>query len=95
MIKSKSTLHNNFQKTSTVINKNTNSAILFDIDGVLIDVSCSYRKTIQETVRFFTGKTVSSEQIQNLKEQGGCNNDWDLTEAIISKIGKKYPNQRL
>jgi len=95
MIKSKSTQHNNFQKASTVINRNTNSAILFDIDGVLIDVSCSYRKTIQETVRFFTGKTVSSEQIQDLKEQGGYNNDWDLTEAIISKIGKKVPKSKI
>jgi HAD superfamily hydrolase (TIGR01548 family) len=60
-----------------------NFAILFDLDGVLVDVSGSYRRAIQETVGFFTGKKAQLKEIQGLKEQGGYNNDWDLTERLI------------
>ena len=66
-------------------------AILFDMDGVLVDVTGSYRRAIQETVRFFTGKKAQPEEIQGLKEQGGYNNDWDLTEAILISRGKAVP----
>ena len=66
-------------------------AIIFDLDGVLVDVSSSYRKAIEETVQFFTGKKVKANEIQELKENGGYNNDWDLTEELISKRGKTIP----
>ena len=65
-----------------------NYAILFDMDGVLVDVTDSYRKAIQETVRFFSGKKAQPEEIQALKEKGGYNNDWDLTEAILISRAK-------
>lgn len=58
--------------------------LLFDLDGVLVDVSNSYRLAIKETAEFFTKKKVLNKEIQKFKEQGGFNNDWDLTEAIIS-----------
>ncbi len=64
-------------------------AILFDMDGVLVDVTESYRKAIQETVHFFSGIEVQASEIQELKEKGGYNNDWDLTEAILVNKGKK------
>ena len=67
--------------------------LLFDLDGVLVDVSNSYRLAIKETAEFFTKKKVLDGEIQKFKEQGGFNNDWDLTEAIISsknvKVSKK------
>jgi len=66
-------------------------AILFDMDGVLVDVTDSYRKAIQETTQFFTGKTVEPSEIQAFKEKGGLNNDWDLTEAILLSRGKTVP----
>ncbi len=66
-------------------------AILFDMDGVLVDVSSSYRRAIQETVCFFSGKEARLEEIQTLKEKGGYNNDWDLTEAILVSRGKIVP----
>lgn len=67
---------------------NNVKAVLFDMDGVLVDVSASYRKAIQQTVQFFTGTEASLLEIQQFKEQGGYNNDWDLTEAILQKRGK-------
>ncbi len=71
--------------------KNLGKAILFDLDGVLVDVTASYRKAIQETVRFFTGEIAGLKEIQQLKEKGGYNNDWDLTEAILISRSKSVP----
>ncbi len=63
--------------------KSRDFALLFDMDGVLIDESSSYRLAIQETVKVFSGKPVHPGKIQKLKEKGGYNNDWDLTEALL------------
>lgn len=65
------------------------------MDGVLVDVSDSYRKAIQETVKFFTGKPALLAEIQALKEKGGYNNDWDLTEAILLDRGKVLPKAEI
>ncbi len=61
--------------------------LIFDIDGVLVDASNSYRQAIQQTCRFFTGLDVSPAEIQSYKNRGGLNNDWDLTEAILKDNG--------
>lgn len=58
-------------------------ALLFDMDGVLVDVRDSYRKTIARTVESFTGREPSPADIQQLKDQGGYNCDWALTERLI------------
>ena len=62
-------------------------AILFDMDGVLVDVSQSYRLAIQYTAEHFLGQPIVQDEITAFKKQGGYNNDWDLTEAIIQKHG--------
>jgi HAD superfamily phosphatase len=73
---------NQFIKTLKEILKE--DVLLFDLDGVLVDVSNSYRLAIKETAEFFTKQKAVNDEIQKFKEQGGLNNDWDLTEAIIS-----------
>jgi len=70
-------------------------SVIFDIDGVLVDVSQSYRQAIQKTVENFTGYYPTSEEIQKYKERGGLNNDWDLSEAIIIDQGKKVSKQEI
>lgn len=62
--------------------------LVFDMDGVLVEVSQSYRETIRETVLHFTGETVSHDLIQDFKNQGGWNNDWLLCERLIADRGK-------
>ena len=59
-------------------------AILFDLDGVLVDVSQSYRYAIKKTAEFFTGKEIQFSEIQEMKNSGGYNNDWECTHALIS-----------
>ncbi len=61
--------------------------IVFDMDGVLVDVSESYRETIVRTVEHFSGVTVTRAQIQDYKNQGGFNDDWKLSHHIIAEHG--------
>jgi HAD superfamily phosphatase len=63
--------------------------IVFDMDGVLVEVMQSYRETIRETVRHFTGEMVSHDEIQDFKNAGGWNNDWLLTHRLITDQGVK------
>jgi HAD superfamily phosphatase len=61
--------------------------LVFDMDGVLVDVTDSYRATIVETVRHFTTQEPSRELIQDYKMQGGWNNDWALSQRLIADLG--------
>ena len=61
--------------------------IVFDMDGVLVDVSESYRETIVRTVEHFAGVTVTRAQIQDYKNQGGFNDDWKLSHHMIAQHG--------
>ena len=59
--------------------------ILFDIDGVVRDVTNSYRMAIQETVNFFCGWKPLIQDIDSIKSEGCWNNDWDLSLEMISR----------
>jgi HAD superfamily phosphatase len=63
--------------------------IVFDMDGVLVEVMDSYREAIRETVRHFTGELVAHDEIQDFKNAGGWNNDWLLSHRLIADRGKK------
>jgi HAD superfamily phosphatase len=62
--------------------------IVFDMDGVLVEVGQSYREAIRETVYHFTGSMVSHDLIQDFKDAGGWNNDWLLSHRLIADLGK-------
>jgi len=67
--------------------------LVFDMDGVLIDVSRSYRKTIQQTIQIYLetclgferkrGGWVTNEEISLFKSAGGFNSDWDVTSGFL------------
>jgi HAD superfamily phosphatase len=61
--------------------------LVFDMDGVLVDVSDSYRETIAQTVEHFTGAAVTPESIQDMKNLGGFNDDWELSHRMIFDRG--------
>jgi HAD superfamily phosphatase len=65
--------------------------IVFDMDGVLVDVSQSYRETIRATVRHFGGPVVSHERVQDYKNAGGWNNDFALSQKILADAGIDIP----
>jgi len=70
--------------------------IVFDMDGVIIDVSRSYRDTVRQTARLFFKAAHSWEDLPDplfplsdlarVKQSGGLNNDWDLTCLIINLL---------
>jgi len=67
------------------------SLIVFDMDGVLTEVSESYREAIVQTVESFTGKRVTRDLIQQYKNRGGWNNDWALSRQIAADLGFEIP----
>ena len=69
--------------------------LVFDIDGVLVDVSDSYRKAIKETVEFFYKKEIHPDEIQELKNETGFNNDWDLTQELLKRKGKILSREKI
>lgn len=80
------------------------TAILFDCDGVLIDVSEAYRKAVAETASRITeaceGLRLPDDLIDGgvfhaFKKTGGFNNDWDLTYAIIAYVISRLPRKNL
>jgi HAD superfamily hydrolase (TIGR01548 family) len=56
-------------------------AVVLDVDGVLVDVADSYRRAIVDSVDHVYGDTIDREDIQQFKNAGGFNNDWELTYA--------------
>lgn len=69
----------------------TQPLLVFDMDGVLVDVTESYRETIAATIEHFTGARPTHEQIQQFKNRGGFNDDWELTHYIITGVGFDIP----
>lgn len=69
----------------------TRPYLVFDMDGVLVDVTESYRETIRRTVEHFTGRAVAPELIQDYKNQGGWNDDWRLSHALVTRADIAVP----
>ena len=61
--------------------------LIFDLDGVVFDVSNSYTGAIRETFKHFAGQEVSLKEIQAVKNMGGMNCDWDATKCLLEKYG--------
>jgi HAD superfamily phosphatase len=60
-------------------------AILFDIDGTLIDESRSYREAARRTAEFLLRSPVTMDEVDAVKALPGFNNDWDATWALVGK----------
>ncbi len=67
-------------------------AVIFDLDGVLADVSGSYRAAIIETAASF-GVEVTPAMIGEAKAEGNANDDWDLTRRLCRAAGADVPLQ--
>ena len=63
--------------------------IIFDIDGVIRSVENSYRLSLKKTVYKFSGWEPSYLDIDNAKNEGIWNNDWDLSLELIKRSIKK------
>jgi len=62
--------------------------LIFDIDGVLIDVRGTYWRSGLETVRFLSGKRVTYAQLHAWKGKPGYNDDWRMTADWVTSLGR-------
>jgi HAD superfamily phosphatase len=65
--------------------------VIFDVDGVLVDVRGSFHRSIIDTIHFFTGQRPAYAEIHQWKNQSGYNDDWRLTTDWIASLGKPIP----
>lgn len=65
--------------------------LIFDMDGILVDVSQSYREAIRQTAQYFLKRNVLMTEVEQVKNRIGMNNDWDASYSLIneSKISFK------
>ena len=70
--------------------------VVFDIDGVIRDVSGSYRRAIADTVEHFTARAwrPTMEDIDRLKGEGIWNNDWQASLELICRYFESQGNPR-
>ncbi len=63
------------------------TVVVFDIDGVIRDVSGSYRRALADTVEEFTHGNYRPTQadIDQLKAEGQWNNDWQASCELIRR----------
>ena len=70
--------------------------LVFDMDGVLVDVSASYREATRQAAYIFLkgckggdllkAPLFSLSELAAVKQSGGLNNDWDMTHRVISLL---------
>ena len=63
--------------------------IIFDVDGVLVDVHGSFHRSILDTVKHFTGRRFTYADIQQWKRRSGYNDDWRLSTDWVNSLGGK------
>jgi HAD superfamily hydrolase (TIGR01548 family) len=73
-------------------------ALILDIDGVVLDVSQSFRVAIAETTQYYatqtlglrdSGPLLQTSETEMFKMAGGFNSDWDLTNAAVALVVAK------
>jgi HAD superfamily phosphatase len=70
--------------------------VIFDIDGVIRDVSNSYRRALADTVEKFTQGAYRPSQadIDALKEEGIWNNDWEASQELTYRHFERQGQSR-
>ncbi len=71
------------------------TALIFDMDGVLVDESQSYRPSIVKTTEYFLGEKIDPALVETYKQKGGYNNDYDCVEAILKGYGVLIQQEKI
>lgn len=62
--------------------------LIFDVDGVLVDVRQSFWLSALETMRFLTGKRVAWSELHKWKSKPGNNDDWNMVSNWATALGR-------
>jgi len=61
--------------------------LLFDMDGTLVDTHQSFDATVAELVKKHSGKPLAADELDNLRREGGFNDDWEATVELLKRRG--------
>src|SRR6267143_6844693 len=62
--------------------------LIFDVDGVLVDVRRSFWGSALDTVRLLTGKRATWSEFYKWKSKPGNNDDWSMVSALATALGR-------
>lgn len=62
--------------------------LIFDVDGVLVDVRRTYWRSALDTVRALSGKRATYRELHQWKHKPGHNDDWRMTSAWATALGR-------
>ncbi len=62
--------------------------LIFDVDGVLVDVRGSFWGSALDTVRLLTGKRATWSELYKWKAKPGNNDDWSMVSAWATALGR-------
>ena len=62
--------------------------LIFDVDGVLVDVRDTYWRSALETMKFLTGKRVTHPELHHWKSKPGNNDDWRMVASWATALGR-------
>jgi phosphoglycolate phosphatase-like HAD superfamily hydrolase len=62
--------------------------LIFDVDGVLVDVRGSFWRSALETTRFLTGERVTWAELYKWKNKPGNNDDWSMVSNWATALGR-------
>jgi HAD superfamily hydrolase (TIGR01548 family) len=74
-------------KTRKSLHKWHPQILIFDIDGVLVDVRGTYWRSALDTVRYLSGKRVTYAELHKWKSKPGYNDDWRMTADWVTSLG--------
>jgi HAD superfamily phosphatase len=61
--------------------------LIFDVDGVLVDVKETYWRSGLQTIQFLTGKKPTWAEFREWKRQPGNNDDWTMVSRWATALG--------
>lgn len=63
--------------------------VVFDMDGVLVDPTETFRRALIDTVRHFSGARIDQDDIVRIKNRGGYNDDSEIALMAIREAGAR------
>jgi histidinol-phosphate aminotransferase len=61
--------------------------LLFDMDGTLVDTRRSFDETVAQLVEKYSGKPLGDGELDDLRREGGFNDDWESTVELLKRRG--------
>lgn len=62
-------------------------ALIFDLDGTLVDTSKSFDRTVEYVVEKFSGTKLDLADLAALRREGGFNDDWVASQELLKRRG--------